>query len=171
MVAGGARTDSIQQRPLLNRRPFVLGFIQDGMFRFTCKIDCTQNHDQKLIQMMAQKEIAHGEKKNGHGTSRPLRKGKMAMVHAHCEKKNGRGKSRKMAAVNHKNVLVKSSPFRVKYVLVKSSPFRMNNVLVKSSPFRMNKRASKVLPILNEKCSSKVQPISNENEESRGTYI
>jgi hypothetical protein len=25
----------------LNRRPFVLGFIQDRMFRFTCKMECT----------------------------------------------------------------------------------------------------------------------------------
>jgi hypothetical protein len=46
------------------------------MFHFTCKINCTQNHDENLIQMMAQKEIAHCEKKNGHGTSRPLRKEK-----------------------------------------------------------------------------------------------
>ncbi len=88
-AAGGARTDLIQQRPLLNRLPFILGLIEDRAFHFTCKFICTQNHADKLIQMMAQKEIAqwrrrlrkelhhaHCEKKNGHGTSRPLRKEK-----------------------------------------------------------------------------------------------
>ncbi len=43
---GGARTDSIQQRPLLNRLPFVLGFIQDRKFCFTCKMECTQYHSE-----------------------------------------------------------------------------------------------------------------------------
>ncbi len=47
-AAGGARTDSIQQRPLLNRRPFVFGFIQDRMFRFTCKMECTQYHSERF---------------------------------------------------------------------------------------------------------------------------
>ncbi len=29
-----------------NRQPFVLGFIQDRMFRFTCKMECTQYHNE-----------------------------------------------------------------------------------------------------------------------------
>ncbi len=45
-AASGARTDSIQQRPLLNRRTFVLGFIQDRLFRFTRKMECTQYHNE-----------------------------------------------------------------------------------------------------------------------------
>ncbi len=41
VAAGGARTDWIQQKPLSCRRLFVLGFIQDRMVRFTCKMECT----------------------------------------------------------------------------------------------------------------------------------
>ncbi len=33
----------------LNRRPFVLGFIQDRMFRFTCKMECTQYHNEGFV--------------------------------------------------------------------------------------------------------------------------
>ncbi len=34
------------RKPLSRRLPFVLGPIQDRMFRFTCKMECTQYHDE-----------------------------------------------------------------------------------------------------------------------------
>jgi hypothetical protein len=34
------------RKPLSRRRPFVLGFIQVRMFRFACKMECTQYHDE-----------------------------------------------------------------------------------------------------------------------------
>ncbi len=89
-----------------------MGLIENRAFQFTCKFICTQNHDEKLIQMMAQKEIRPMTTQIAKsGTSRPLRKEKWPWhITPIAKRKMAMVNDEKLAAVNQEKCASKVQP-------------------------------------------------------------